>query len=430
MNLRRFRPYRAARIATAVAKALPRYWFLMARREKAVAPWEAAHANAAEQLRQVALALEGGTIKAAQVAGARTDVMPKPFIDKLGQFHDRVPPRPFSSLRSFVEAEVGHPLDRAFAKIDETAIGAASLAQVHRAQLPSGEDVVLKIQYPEARRIIPLDMLMARRVAGLVGRMQSTVDIRSIATEISRFVEMELDFEREAESTERIRRQLAERDDVVVPRTYPELSSDRVLVMEYVEGIPLTRIDDVRATGHRLSDVGRRIGDLYGSMLFGQGFFHGDPHPGNLLVLPDGRIGLLDFGMCKELPQGFARNVAEMMVGALIGDDGAAITAADGLGFDVSGIQPGHLRSLMLSVVGDTREDQDLASVLNESRVPRVPEDFALVLRTMLLLNGLSHRLAPGRRLIQGALLKHLAAGARPRASPAPSALGTSHSPV
>lgn len=99
--------------------------------------------------------------------------------------------------------------------------------------------------------------------------------------------------------------------------------------------------------------------------------------------------------MCKELPPGFARNVAEMMVGAFIGDDEAATTAADALGFDVAGIQPGHLRSLMLSVVGDTREDQDLASVLGESTASRIPEDFALVLRTMLPLNGLSHRLAP-----------------------------------
>jgi ubiquinone biosynthesis protein len=148
-------------------------------------------------------------------------------------------------------------------------------------------------------------------------------------------------------------------------------------------------------------------------MLFEYGFFHGDPHPGNLLVLPDGRIGLLDFGLCKELPADFANLIAQMMVAALVGDSDAALQAAAALSFDIEEIRPDHLRSLMLAVIGDSEADTDLASVLGATRIRRIPNDFALVLRTMVLLNGLSHRLAPGRRLIQGELIKHLAAGAR-----------------
>jgi ubiquinone biosynthesis protein len=155
-------------------------------------------------------------------------------------------------------------------------------------------------------------------------------------------------------------------------------------------------------------------------MLFELGFFHGDPHPGNLLVLPDGRIGLLDFGLCKELPPTFAALVAQMLVAALIGDGDAALRAAAALGFDIDTLRADHLRTLVLSIVGDSDASEDFASVLGATRIRRIPDDFGLVLRTMLLLNGLSHRLAPGRRLIQAELIKHLAAGARAGLAAAP----------
>jgi ubiquinone biosynthesis protein len=415
--MRDFRAYRVLRVALALLSVLPRYWWLLAyerfaRRPPSQAAWDDAHRAAAGQIRRLALALRGGFVKVAQIAGARADVLPKPFIDELSQFHDDVPPRPFESLRATVESELGAPLDAVFASVEPTSLGAASLAQVHRARLRDGSDVVIKIQYPEVRRIFPLDLLLARRVAGLIQRMQSVIDLKSLAVEVTRFVEMELDFRREAQSTERLGRILSRVDHVRVPRIRPEYTRDRVIVMEYLEGIQITRTAELRAAGHRLSEVARRVGSLYGGMLFEYGFFHGDPHPGNLLVLADGGIGLLDFGLCKELPPSFARSVARMMVSALIGDGPETLAAARELGFDLDDVAPEKLRSLMLRLFGDSADDGDLLSVLGGTRIRRIPEDFALVLRTMILLNGLSHRLAPGRRLLQGELLKHLAAGA------------------
>jgi ubiquinone biosynthesis protein len=416
VRFRRFRAYRLLRIGLGLAWVLPRYWLLLARerlgRPAAAEAWTAAHRTAARQLRRLALELEGGLIKAAQVGGARADVLPQPFIDELSQFHDDVPPRPFASLAPLIEAELGAPLDAIFADVDPRPLGAASLAQVHRARLRDGAEVVIKVQYPEARRIIPLDLASLRFVVGQVQRMQDTVDLRSIVNEVTRFVAMELDFRREAASTRRLAGILAGRDDVRVPRVYDAYARDRVLVLEYLDGIQVTRVAALRAAGHRPSDVARRIGGLYGAMLFEYGFFHGDPHPGNLLVLPDGRIGLLDFGLCKELPRNFAALVAEMMVAALIGDGDAALRAAAALQFDME-IRPEHLRSMVLGIVGDDDARDDVAAVLRATHIRRIPDDFGLVLRTMLLLNGLSHRLAPGRRLIQGELIKHLAAGAR-----------------
>lgn len=416
--LKRYRPYRALRVALAVARVLPRYLWLLARRDAPQAAWDRAHLAAAKQIRAVALALEGAFVKGAQIGGARADVLPEPFIDVLSQFHDAVPPRPFETLRPIVERDLGRSLDAAFAKVDTRALAAASLAQVHRATLHDGSEVVIKIQYPEIRGLMPLDLTLLRRVAGLVQALQNRIDFRSVIYEVTRFIELELDFENEVDSTERLAEILRDDASVVVPGVHRDLCGPNVIVLEYLDGIQVTRTAELRAAGHRLPDVARRIGALYGSMIFERGFFHGDPHPGNLLVLPDGRIGLLDYGLCKELPPGFARDVAEMMVSAMIGDSDASLAAADRLGFDIEVVRPEHLRSLMLSVIGDSDTDESVFEILSESRIRRIPEDFALVVRTMILLNGLSHRLAPKRRLLQGELIQHLAAGVAAAARP------------
>ncbi len=134
----------------------------------------------AEQIRRLALDLAGGFTKAAQIGGARADVLPAPFIDALSQFHDAVPPRPFASLRGQVEQDLGRPLESVFAWVEPQALAAASLAQVHRARLLDGSEVVIKIQYPEIRRIIPLDLGMLRTVVGLIRVVQRRIDLRSL----------------------------------------------------------------------------------------------------------------------------------------------------------------------------------------------------------------------------------------------------------
>lgn len=417
MTIRQFRIVRVLRVALAVARVLPRYLLLLAReRSRRFRPddaaWMRAHAAAAREVKRVALSLAGAFTKAAQILGARADFLPAPFIEELSQFHDAVPPRPFETLEPLILRDLGRPLDAVFAHIDRQALAAASLAQVHRATLHGGHEVVVKIRYPEIPRVIPLDLAMLRRVVTLIQRIQRRIDMRALVTEVTRFIELELDFAREVRATERLGKTLADCPDVVVPRVYTELCGENTIVLEYIAGIQVARTAALIAAGHKLPVVARKIGALYGAMIFEHDFFHGDPHPGNLLVLPDGRIGLLDFGLCKELPPGFARLVAQMTVSAMIGDSDAAIAAAERLGFDTSAMRPEHLRPMMLMMLGDSDGETGLFDILGESSVRRIPEDFALVGRTLVLLNGLSHRLAPGRRLIQAELLKHLAAGA------------------
>jgi ubiquinone biosynthesis protein len=424
-TLRHLRLVRVLRVVLGVVRVLPRYLVLMLRaRSGRFAPtsqaWDRAHLAAAREMKRIALSLAGAFVKAAQIGGARADILPAPFIDELSQFHDAVPPRPLGSLLPIVERDLGRKPDEVFTRLDAEALAAASLAQVHRATRHDGAEVVLKIQYPEIQRIIPLDLATLRGVVALVQRLQRWIDLRTLVNEVTHFIELELDFEREARATERLRGMLRDHPDVVVPRVHAELCGKNLIVLEYLEGIQVTRTSALVAAGHRLADIARKIGGLYGSMLFERDFFHADPHPGNLLVLPDGRIGLLDFGLCKELPGGFAREVASMMVSAMIGDTPRALEAAEKLGFEAPALRPEYLRSLMLMVIGDSDREEGLLDMLSETRIRRIPEHFALLARTLILLNGLSHRLAPGRRLIQAELLKHLAAGAARAAADPP----------
>jgi ubiquinone biosynthesis protein len=339
-------------------------------------------------------------VKLCQIVGARADVFPAAFIEELGCFHDRVPARPFSKLAPLVESELGRSIESVFCAVEPEPIAAASLAQVHLAVLRDGSKCALKIQYPEIRRLARVDLGSLRRVVRVAARLEPRLNLRALVDEVAKFIELELDFSREASSTERVRKAFAGSPDVVVPEVHRELCSGRVLVLEYLCGVRVVDLPAVISLGHDPRAVAQRIGRIYATMIFEHGFFHGDPHPGNLLVLPDGRIGLLDFGLAKELPPGFAVGVARMLGCAFTRDMAGVAREATQLGFDLDGSDPSALEGLFSLLMGQ-RGELGLGEILSRAQVRRVPEDFALIVRTLILLNGLSHRLAPGERPIQ-----------------------------
>src|SRR5262245_37163657 len=252
--------YRVLRIAWTVGAVLRRYEWLRLRErlgyQPAPADWERAHDRTAAALHDLGIELAGLFVKVCQVAGARADVLPAPFIRRLGRFHDRVPPRPWDALRPHVERELGRPLAEVFAHVDPEPLAAASLAQVHRATLRDGTAVVVKIQYPEIARLARVDLLSLRRALGVVARVEPNFDLRTMAEEVAEFVGLELDFAREADSTERI--QASFRGDLLVrvPRVYREYSTPKLLVLEYLDGIKITELDRLRAAGVDLAHVG------------------------------------------------------------------------------------------------------------------------------------------------------------------------------
>jgi cytochrome P450/predicted unusual protein kinase regulating ubiquinone biosynthesis (AarF/ABC1/UbiB family) len=411
--LRRFAVYRVLRIAGVALPAIAVYRWLDLR-DRLGWPaqpktWDRVHDWVARGVHDLGIHLAGFFVKLCQVVGARADNFPEPFIRRLGRFHDAVPPRPFAEMQNRIARELGRPLGEVFSAVDETPLAAASLAQVHKASLLDGTPVVVKVQYEEIARLARLDLACLRLLARVAGRIARNFDVRAVIDEIAELVWLELDFAREADSTDRIRAALADDPTVRVPRVHREFGSGKLLVLEYLEGIKVTELDRLRAAGHDLGDVARAIGRLYARMIFEQGFFQGDPHPGNLLVMPGTVIGLLDFGLAKELPPGFGAAMAELLTRALVGDVPGAAAAARLAGFEIRNDQATALPGLVLALLGDRDEQANTAELVAETPITHVPSHFGLIVRVMLLLNGLSHRLAPGQLLVQQALVEAVA---------------------
>jgi ubiquinone biosynthesis protein len=412
--LKRNRVYRFLLTGFIIAMAVRRYLWI---RFRAKLPfwkptertWERAHARTGRSIFWAAAHLGGAFVKLGQVIGARADFFPAALVDPLKKLHDRVPARPYGKLRKHVERQLGRPTAEIFADISEEPIAAASLAQVHRARLINGDDVVLKIQYPEARRLFPVDFASLKRAVRVVRWLNKKVDLRVAADELAEFILLELDFEREARSTERVREAMKGDDQVRIPATYPEYSTGKLLVLEYIEGVPISDVEAVREAGHDLRAVAERVANIYCTMIFDRGFFHGDPHPGNLLVLDDGTIGLLDFGLAKELPDGFGHSIARMIVKGMAGDMAGAMEAGRDAGFVFGDGDPEQLRGLLEMLLGNYGGPDRLLNIVERTNIESIPGHFTLIVRVMVLLNGLSHLLVPEQRVIAGALMRALA---------------------
>ncbi|MDH5671139.1 MAG: AarF/ABC1/UbiB kinase family protein [Myxococcales bacterium] len=447
--LRKTRAYRIARVAMLGMRVNRRYRRLRARdaaggRGADAEAWSRAHERTATELHDLAIDLEGLYIKLCQIVGARGDVFPEPFTRILGRFHDSVPARPFAKLRPGVEAALGRPLEDVFEHVDPEPLAAASLAQVHRARLKDGQEVVLKVQYPEVATLVRVDLGTLQRMSRRFMGRSSLFDAESLLEEMRHFLDLELDFEREAESTERVRRAFADDPRVRIPEVKRELSSRRLLVLEYLEGVPLTNSEALGSSGVDGRAFAERIATLFAEMIFEQGFFHGDPHPGNLLLLPDGVVGLLDFGLAKELPEAFGPSMARLLAKTFTGDMDGALEAARAVGFNLDELNPALLERIVKETMGgverarvrreastdqatseagraerprrsrserraEARQRQGEFEALAEGGEPiRIPPHFALVGRTVMLLDGLSDRLAPGEKVVQRTLFKAL----------------------
>jgi ubiquinone biosynthesis protein len=255
--------------------------------------------------------------------------------------------------------------------------------------------------------LFPIDLGSLRRAVRVARWLNRKLDLRQLVDELAEFVTLELQFAREARSTERIRANLANDPGVAIPIVYPQ-STDKLLVLGFIEGTPLSASDKLRERGVDLRDVARRVATLYATMIFNHGFFHGDPHPGNILVLPDGRLGLLDFGLAKELPEGFAAFAAKMIAAGMAGNAVEAVAAARAIGFVVAEERVPELLGMVRMLLGDYRNAGDVLQHIRRGQI-EIPSHFTLIVRVMIILSGVSHTLVPNERIIGGALAAALA---------------------
>lgn len=239
-------------------------------------------------------------VKLGQILATRGDLLPPKWIAELEQLHSSAPTLPFDTLRPAVEAALGIPPEQAFADFDPTPIAAASMAQVHRATLPDGQPVVVKIRRPDIRPTMEADLRLISQAAALAEatnaearRFQPAAMMRQLAESVLE----ELDFTHEGRNADRLRADFAQDPRVVVPMIHWEWTSETLLVMDYIDGVPPRDQATLEAAGIDPAAIARVGADIVLDMVLINGRFHGDPHPGNLLCLPGNRIALLDLGM-------------------------------------------------------------------------------------------------------------------------------------
>ena len=243
-------------------------------------------------------------VKFGQLLSTRPDVIPPDIVAELRGLQDDVTPFPYEQVRSVIEAELGLTVEQAFVAFDPQPIAAASIGQVHRATLPTGEEVVVKVQRPEAPRQVESDLQLMRSAARVVRervRALDFIDAEALVDEFARALRQELDYANEARNAETFRRNFGDSVEVAVPKVVWRYSGTRVLTLEFLDGTQFADLDLEARSPEERRELAYRMTDAWMTMIFRHGFFHGDPHPANILLLKDGRIGLVDFGLAGRL---------------------------------------------------------------------------------------------------------------------------------
>ncbi|MGH7856677.1 MAG: ABC1 kinase family protein, partial [Candidatus Binatia bacterium] len=391
----------------------------------------ATHRRNAKRILRTVLELQGLLIKVCQWLATRADLLPDEYVQVLSQLHDRVPPRPFGEIAPHLERSLGRPVGEVFASFDRAPIAAASLAQVHEATLRDGRRVAVKIQYPDIASIVATDVRNLRFFLGIVRRLEGNLDFLPLLDEVERYVSEELDFVHEGKNAEAIGALYDGRDDVLAPKIVWELSSRKVLVMEFLDGVKVTDVEGLRAAGIDPTVVAERLIHTYAEQILLHGLFHADPHPGNVFVQAPPRPGapprlvLLDHGVVKRLPEDFRRGLASVLLAMLRGRPAEMLANLGHIGFRTregtyEDMVP--LTQAMLRFAGE-RPDQisdaemaerfgrEILKAYRNNPVVKVPEDIILVMRVLGILGGVERQLGARVNLIQ-ALLPYAKQGA------------------
>lgn len=368
---------------------------------------ERQHQRRAQALRKRMAELGPSFIKGAQVIAMRDDVILPIYTNELRKLQDRVPPFPARQARAIIERNLDRPVEEIFSDFQPQAIAAASLGQVHAATY-RGARVVVKVLRPGVQRLVETDL---RVVAMLLYLMDFFIDdnlmksFQSIIAEYTRMIKLEMDFLNEQSNADRLRANLKDAHRVVIPRFHPELTTSEVAVIEFIEGIRIDSVDEIRAMGVDSDELIERLLHTYIRMAVVDGFVHADPHPGNLLIDREGRIVILDYGMCVEFDE-FTRIELLKIVHAVTRKDVDAIVESyyrlGMVDHDVNrGVLKEAARTLFnIQITNDLspKQVQEIAQQILDTfhRFPiHLPNNLVYLLRATTLLEGIALQFNP-----------------------------------
>jgi ubiquinone biosynthesis protein len=389
------------------------------------------HKLNARRIEAAIVRLGGLFIKVGQLISIMANFLPDEFRDELQGLQDQVPPRPYRDIEARLREELGgRPPLEVFAELSPDPVASASIGQVHRARLPSGEEVAVKVQYPDIETLVRTDLQALRRIFGLLRRMMPEYGFETMYQEIRSMVMAELDFRQEAEAINRVTANFQKRGSrlkVRFPRVIAELSTERVLTTEWITGTKIADLDAIAARGLDRRQAARTCVEAYCEQIFIDGYYHADPHPGNILVQatsasdPSPTLVFLDFGATAAVSENMRQGMLSFLQGAMARDTSRIVTAMKEMGFISRSAHPqvfdrvveyfhDRLRS-QVRVEGWSLKDLKFDSndrlgalldfrALNVSLADlkdafHIPKDWILLERALLLLLGVCTTLDP-----------------------------------
>jgi ubiquinone biosynthesis protein len=361
-----------------------------------------------QRIRMIIEELGPTFIKLAQALSNRADLLPQPLIDEFEKLQSNVPPFDVQVAKAIIEREMGQPLEEVFAEFDDVPLGSASIGQVHRARLRTGEEVVVKVQRPGVAEKVRSDLALLNELVRLTAgflRKQGLSNPQDVVDAFERSMTKEMDYTSEARSMEQFRSLYENYATFHIPKPYRELSTSRILVIEFVSGCKITDKTQLLAWGLSPEKVAETGMDIYLTQIFEFGIFHADPHPGNVLVRPDGTLVLIDFGMVGKLskqqkyafagvfigmarqdPRGMALSFRRLALTADIPDMRAFEASLGELIEDFSTLD---VKDMSMSDLADA-----LQNVIYNYKL-QVPGAVFLILRALVILEGIGKVLHP-----------------------------------
>ena len=346
-------------------------------------------------------------VKLGQMMSTRRELFPPPLIEELLKLTDDVPALPFQKVKTVIE-EICGPISETFQSFEEDAFAGASLSQVHRATLMDGSTVAVKVQRPGIREIIEVDLKILESMAERIEttfqylRMYNPI---GIVQEFSVQIRKELDFVRDGKNADRISKNMKNISGVRAPKIIWEYSGSRVLVMEYIKGVRVDDVDAIRELGIDLKEISEKGFAAYLNQILVDGFFHGDPHPGNLMVTPDGELVLLDFGNVGIIRPDRRDEFMRVLYAIVNSDVELFLGAFDGLGVSIREEDVDPLKDELYVILQETRAYElgqydieesmrEISGILYRYRI-QVPANLMLMMKVIIMVEGIGVKLDP-----------------------------------
>lgn len=391
------------------------------KRLKSFGAWPALKGPTVPERLKLAFAELGPTfIKLAQVLSSRPDLITIQYANELKKLQDEVPPFPAEEAKRIIEEELKLPLDRIFSHFNDNPIAAASIAQVHTATLFDGTNVVVKVQRPSIKEHIESDINILSGLSRLLDRHvpeSRFFNPTGIVAEFARTVRKELDFMEEARNCYRFKRNFEKNPDIFIPKAFMEFTTEKVFVMEIIDGIRIDDLESIEAMGLNRSKLAKIGVDAYFKQVLEDGFFHADPHSGNIFALADGRIAFLDFGIVGKVSEELKEIMANTFIALIKRDFDRLIDQYIELGIVPDDIDldafrrdfKAELRDLLEPLYGMTIQEIDFAKYLETithlaiDHNLRIPSDLLMINKSMLILDNLGRQLDPNFDFIAAA---------------------------